>query len=367
MTARRGLRLRLQWWAWVASFCLTLNGLALAGVTLPLYEESLTVTDKSTPARVASMRVALANVLIRVSGNPKLMSNSAIEKLTQSPEQYLQAYEYRTQESNNAKTAAQWKCRYVFDTKKINQLLTSHGQTVWATHRPNVLLWWAVAHDPEGKDNEIYKHDSQATFLTLWKQQAKLRGFVTTLPMNELTTQSNIEMQDIAQLNADKLKLASNRYHTDMQAAFLLKISKEGVWQGSLQLLQQNTQAPLKLTDRDPNIVITGLIDQLVGQLARKPPVKKVTTALKTFTVTVRDIHDRKHFQKMSKYLAGLSSVKEVQVLTVATNQVKLTVRYQGDETAFAEKIERDNILQLINGVNSDTSQHAELQLQLIG
>lgn len=356
------IRLNLCLYIVLVSFIV---GTATAGVNIPIFEETMVVKDKTAATRQAMSTKAFERVLIRVSGNTSVNQISAIAKAINHPEQYLQAYELLAS-PETASRFNEWQIRYLFDSRKVQQLLQSNGEQVWQSYRPNVIIWWSQSSDINAQSSEILGHDSASPLLTYWHEQAELRGLGSIFPMTDLATLSAIDQQDIWQGNREKLLKASQRYHADDIVIVTFRPSPDGLWLASLSILGKTDDQAWHLRDEDPKNLTQRCVNQLADFYSQRQTVAEQSLATNGFSVMVTNVRDASAYAKLQEALNNLPQVESIDPLWMREDKILLAVRFQGDAQQFASQIRFDNMLRPVE-IEPTDGQQSDFQLKLVG
>ncbi len=108
---------------------------------------------------------AFKKVLVKISGERNLPSQSAMSKAVQRANRYVQQYRYRSLKSSsgsavagaNPPPSAPDRLLWVrFDERALNRLLHENGVPVWGSARPSTLIWLGI--EREGSRN-LYQQE----------------------------------------------------------------------------------------------------------------------------------------------------------------------------------------------------------------
>jgi uncharacterized protein len=321
-------------------FTIFVASLAQAAYVADLNVASVAVKNTSVAERQSALPAALAQVLIKMSGNPAIMTLPAVQDAVDQVSDLLQSYSYATQVQPDG--ASQRQLQVAFDQKALAQLLRKAGQAVWSDHRPLTLLWWKLQGD-QGAD--VISSASDALLLRDIRQDAKQRGVPVLLPAMDLQDQAFLNNQPGQFLAVNALSKVAKRY--DAPAILAGNVQKNGgQWQGKWLLLVQgtpyrwlNSASTLEgLAKQAVNDMANLLANQLtvsddkgmqtqvlldVGDVARLGDYARVMSVLKHLmpvaSVVVRDMSG-------SHLLLEVKAIGGVQALTQAlSSQSELT------------------------------------------
>jgi hypothetical protein len=198
--------------------------LVLAFVTSPvwavevasLYTAQVPLDQEEDNPRAAAYELALADVLLRVSGSELATDIEMVELLFPDPAAYV--VQFRPGEEDTL-----WVS---FDGEAIENTLRQAGQTVWGSDRPLTLVWLAVdwgqgereiigADDPVRSRDEARSIDRNRLLRQRVLEIAERRGLPVSLPLLDTIDRQNLSFSDIWGGFDDALLGASERYEAD--------------------------------------------------------------------------------------------------------------------------------------------------------
>lgn len=132
--------------------------MALAGATRAaptparLYQGRTIVTGMRAETRIPGMARTLAQVLVRVSGDPRLAANPALAALARDPEfavktyAYRDLYAFRPIRDEQGTRDRPYEMTVEYEPAAIDALLAELGTRPWLAERPRLVLFLAVRH-----------------------------------------------------------------------------------------------------------------------------------------------------------------------------------------------------------------------------
>ncbi len=205
----------------------------------------ITVSDQSVRSQQLAGKQALAQVFVKISGNPLVLNTTEIARAVDNYEQFLVSSSFLQQKND-------WIFEATFNQQKVEQLLMATGLNVWTSLRPSAVLWLAkeelgiqsaaiedkasqtrgdkvVRTDiTDGQSNTSkttsITHSSQRILLSenqeidlgnLVKNLAYQRGVDIIIPLGDLDDAVNISVYDVWNQFISRLLSHSSRYNTD--------------------------------------------------------------------------------------------------------------------------------------------------------
>jgi hypothetical protein len=198
--------------------------LVLAFVALPvwavevasLYTSQVPFDQEEDDARGRAYEMALADVLLRVSGSELSADAEMIELLFPSPASYVVQF----------RPGADDTLWVSFDGEAIENTLRQAGQTVWGSDRPLTLIWLAVdwghgereiisADDPARSRDAARSIDRNRLLRQRVLDVAERRGLPVVFPLLDTIDLQNVSFSDIWGGFDDALIAASERYEAN--------------------------------------------------------------------------------------------------------------------------------------------------------
>jgi hypothetical protein len=129
-----------------------LAGRAGANPVAALYQARTIVTGRRPETRIPGMARCLAQVLVRVSGDPRLAQHPALAELTAKPEaavsnhSYRDLYAFRPIRDEQGTRDRPYEMTVDYDPAKIDAMLAQMGSRPWLAERPRLVVFLAVHH-----------------------------------------------------------------------------------------------------------------------------------------------------------------------------------------------------------------------------
>jgi|GEM_PF-236606 len=327
--------------------------LLLAAVAFPaaavnvddLYTASVKVADKGPDARAEAFRMALEQVLVKVSGNSAALSDPDLKKQLDAPAQYVQEYRYEPLDEANAaavggpvagagssgsgdgttKTVqATHILKVTFAGPGIDSVLKKHGVVVWGRQRPEVLVWLAI---DDGQQRYVVSSDGDTRAHRMLMRDAGARGLPVLLPLMDVTDRSRIEFVDISGGFFDAVRDASARYRSEISLVGHVHRAG-GRWQADWTLLgvgdRRAWTASASGLAGAIGSGVHGVADRLAAAFAGH------TGAQTALRVRVRAINSLGDYARVGSYLKSLVRVRSARVVEVHPHEAVFEVDLQG-------------------------------------
>ncbi|WP_298439637.1 DUF2066 domain-containing protein [uncultured Ferrimonas sp.] len=197
--------------------------LANAVQVTQLYRGDVTVEARDNRARSAGVKAALAQVLVRITGDDSIASQPQGKALLRQADSFMLTYSFQSGEPLRLQAR--------FDATKLQQQMRQLGLPIWGAQRPTTLHWAAI----EQTDGQLRLLSDADELGEKVAAHAEQRGLPQLLPLLDLEDSMKADVNDVRG-NFPKLVLeASQRYGSD----FVLLSSIEPIaeqWQYHLHL-----------------------------------------------------------------------------------------------------------------------------------
>lgn len=181
-----------------------------------LYTAQVPLDPEEANPRAAAYEMALADVLLRVSGSELANDAEMIGLLFPEPASYI--VQFRPGDEDTL-----WVS---FDGEAIERVLRQSGQTVWGSDRPLTLVWLAVdwgqgereivaADDPQRSRDEARSIDRNRLLRQRVLDIAARRGLPIAFPLLDTSDLQRVSFSDIWGGFDEALLGASQRYEAD--------------------------------------------------------------------------------------------------------------------------------------------------------
>lgn len=320
---------------WLAASC----GMPVLAVEVTgLYEAEVPVTAQDATQRQDAMRAALAEVLVKVTGNRDVGALPGVAALVTNAPQYAQQYVYRAAPVipgvKGMPASAPGKVIWVrFDRDVLNRALRLANIAIWGRGRPSLLVWLELL---DLNERFVVGIDNNPEWKQFIDAVSKARGVPVLLPTLDANDLANLQAADLWTAASDEVARISARYQAEAILVGRVEV-QNGVWQGTWSLYdQENRQSWNTPGESRDGVVLDGLqgaIDELAS-LNTSAGVAESGTLLQ-----VSDVKALESYARVAKYLASLASVTRVQLVRVEGANLYFRAEVQGGMQRLANDI----------------------------
>lgn len=312
------LRLALLTWL----LCLVLSPVLAQNASL--YTGEAPVADQSDEARAAGMKVALTQVVVKLTGDGNVVTRDTVAKALTESERYVQTYSYR-QDVVNDPAGAQVKLTLVaqFDRPAIDRLLHDFGIKTASGARPPVLTFVAL---DDGNGVRLIGESSGTEGRSL-VGAAQQRGLNIALPNLGDGDQNALGTQAAWSNDLAGLAPFAAKYQTNLLLVGQIRRAGEQ-WSARWTLSDGNAPQSWDASGEQIDAVLTagaaGAADRLSGHYAATSLERKITSA----TVWISGLASAQDYARMLSALTHDDLVREAQPQSVRGDGVlvKLTL-----------------------------------------
>ena len=302
-----------------------------------LYSAEVPVADQRAAARTDAARAALAEVLVKVTGDAAAPTQPTLQPLLKQAEQLLQSYQYRATPgaSSSQSLAAS------FDREAINQRIYQAGLPVWGGNRSQLVVWLAV---DDGNGRALLGGDRRPALQAAVNDEARRRGLPVILPQPEGQDAPAL-VNDVWAQTLEPVLRASARYHAD--GVLLARISQTGPdrWRSRWLLRQAGNSSSWEGREGSLIEVATAGIGAAAAELAQRYALVLKPGVSAVATLSVDRIGKVEDYARVSRYLAALDAVSAVVVDQVQGDTVIYRLQLRSDLPGLTRLLAMGGIL----------------------
>lgn len=302
-----------------------------------LYESEVLVSGQGRTERHQAVRMALVEVLIKVSGNGQVALLPGIPDLLGRSLQFLQQYRYRTEKIGKAKVDTtdpqQWLWMR-FNQAGLDRALREIKVPIWGRTRPSTLLWLVVE---QGGRRSLIGGSDESELLASITGQARRRGIPLVLPLLDLQDQQRIKATDVWINFQDNILNASARYPSEAILVGRLLELGDGRWQGRWSLNlggQLYDWSHTGLLETALTYGIEGAASTLAARFVHVPDGKSGE-----LRILVKDIRNLADFARSERDLRALNGVTKVHAGQIDGDSILFVVKTRGDRQSLLEAV----------------------------
>jgi len=340
-------------------FALMLSSHSDAAEVEGLYETEVLVTSQGRDERNEAVRMALDEVLVRVSGDRNTPRLEALRGLYKRSLQLVQQYRYRalpgregvSGEMRGGLTQVLWVS---FDPAAIDLALRKAGVPLWGQVRPATLVWVVV---DDGGVRSLMGVGTLPQVKQVMQQQAQRRGLPLFVPLWDLEDQMALRFTDVWGNFQDAILRGSARYATEAILVGRLFRQSGGLWESRWSLYQGGETAHWQSSSPLQAEVLSAGVDGVADHLGRRFAKVFDESQSNRLKVAVKDVPSLEGYARTLLFLQSLDEVTSVQVDSVVGETVTFDLQVRGNSEGLAQTISFGRTLVEVPAViNVDTS-----------
>jgi hypothetical protein len=296
------------------------GGIVLAQAAAGLYQVQVPVAGQQADQRSQAISDAFVKVLVRVSGNRRIVSRGDLSGEVANASRYVQEYSYRTESEQE---------RYLdvtFDAQAVDRLLRSRGLPVWGgSKRPAILVWMAA--ESQGK-RRLLVPDRDTPVHTAMASAARERGLPLLSPLMDLEDQGRLQVADLWGDFEVNIRAASRRYSPDMILTGRMMRANKGMWRGQWQLYQERSKANWNNQGKSPGAVAADAVQHVADLLANRfAPLATRDPGQNLVRLKVSGVYTLEDYAAVERALASQAGAERITVATVEPSAVVYELR----------------------------------------
>lgn len=295
-------------------------------------------------------KMALNQVLIKVSGNKNIAQQTEAKALFSNLNSLLSQYGYEKIQGMRYYSA-------IFDKHKINQALQDMQQPVWGDTRPTTLVW-LVSDTQNGRqlvsDNMLVSNADKNLSSVITTEQAN-RGIKLLFPLMDLDDNLAVSVSDVSGQFYEQIVEATQRYSVNHFVVAQLQ-NNALTWQ--LLTFNSDNRRSEVLLSQDANgnkqTTLTSMIDQIADYYAGQYAISSNQGEKLSQTIYVKGISSLAQLTELNTLLEKLLSVDSYTVSDVEASMVTVNIKVNGGLDSFKNGLYAQPHLQV------DSSQSSE-------
>lgn len=295
-----------------------------------VYQAEIPVQSQSAEEKAKAAQQGLEQVLIKVSGNSQILNSDPVLKASLSKAEKLAVeYRYSTKEGKSKSLTIR------YDMGAVNKLLQDAGVPTWGTNRPLTVVWLAF----EGPNHSPDIVDSSADIQADIKHAAKQRGIPVILPVMDVTDLGLVSVNDVMSTSVTPLMTASQRYNGDaLLIGHVLQVNDDD-FRGQWRLVIGTDQWNWDIRGKTLNEVLSNVMNNVADTMVSRYASVMNSSTPSDLTLKVAGISQQADLLQLMRYLQHLTPVAEVQLVSVAGNDIILNVSLRGNKQAFMQAV----------------------------
>lgn len=327
----------------ILAVCLLASiGIARAADDASLYEGSAMVNSQSPGERGVALQRALAQVVVKLSGQRNAASLPQVRGLLGAAGRLAEGSRYSAEsETINGAPIYRQKFTAHFDRSGVDALLAGAGLPVWPSPRAPVVLW-LVIDDGHGARLVGSAHANAVKSLT---DRAADRGVSIVLPAATVV-ESQIALLASGIGPAQAVVLPSAAYGSNQLVGKLVRTA--GGWNAQWILLDGGIELNRwSETNPDARLAMANAADGAADALARKYAKIAVGSPAGSFAIEIDGVRSGDDYIRAMGYLEGIGIVRKIVLLGAIDDRLRMQLDLSTGIDGFRNAIAVGQVLEL--------------------
>lgn len=324
----------------VVGWLCTVTVVVYADIVPDLYEATIPVKSQEREDRDDAIRLALMEVLVRVSGRNNIAESEEYPRIKGSlanATNYAQQFRFRDKTQNKYISASELPLELWvrFDPVVVNKLLRDNNVPIWDKTRPGSLLWLVV--DERGQ-RELFSQTTNNAVRSLLDTRARIRGLPIHFPLLDSTDNAALQVSEVWGNFEEVILRASQRYQHESVLVGRLSHEPSGLWTARWTLYhdgrKQDWSVSAVAMNQGIDLGINNTTDYLATRYAQASQAED-----STITVQIKNIKSLADYNRAVKYLRALTQTKAVTTQSVQADVAVFKVITSAGRLGMARSI----------------------------
>ncbi len=321
-------------------------GVPAGATTVDPFFAQVPVSDTGPEARTAGYRMALAQVLVKLSGDP-----AAVNALAQAPglgpaDPLVRQHRYLEAPPAAEPLPPQTLLEVRFNPTRIRDRARDLGLPLWPLERPATLVWVAVER-PDRQRSLLGTEEQDAAALEALEKAARERALPLVLPLLDLEDQLGVRVADVWAGYADRVGAAAARYASPLLLLGRSYASGER-WTTHWSLSGEAVNGRWVSDGLTLEQTLAGGVNELANWLGQRFAVASSADPQRV-VIRVFGIEDMSHYGQVVGYLKSLSMVINADPLVVAPDYTDFALFSDSGVSGLIQALQYGRVLSRVD------------------
>ncbi|PCJ16178.1 MAG: hypothetical protein COB04_11555 [Gammaproteobacteria bacterium] len=313
-----------------------------------LYDAQVLVGSQQRVERRAASQDALAEIIVRVTGQSVALQNPQIQAMLLEPEQFVNSFSYHSSsqvdydEENNP--IARLQLMLSFDGAAIKGRLKQQQMPIWGENRPQVLVWWAT--EQQGQRSLVNFERSPVIANQILENGAR-RGLPLDFPLLDIQDVVTVEVRDVWGFFKEPILEASQRYGAEAVLMGRNWQLSENQWRGTWILQVGSEEFWYEGDGSDASVIYSQAMDFVADVLGRLYAIRGGEENASKLRMVVTGVNQLEDYAALQRYLDTLSAVRAHSLNTVVGKTLTYDLELDTDVVQLKQLIRLDRKLSL--------------------
>ncbi len=326
---------------------------------------SVPVKDESNEERWRASYQGLSEVLLRLTGDEKVLQSDQAKNLMKNNSRYLLRFGYESMKghriepyykddySNEAVVqninAAKLKVLGLnFDYHLLVKDMQANGLPVWDVNRPELMFWWI---GEEGGVRNILADGESTQARDALLHYSRFYGLPTKFPLMDMRDRNNVQTSDLWGLYVEQIAKANKRYGNLTWVSGKHYFSG-GKWQAEWTLVMMGKAKTYRTSSDSLNRLQKTVIKHISGKMADEYAVLALEQN-QQLILQVNKVNDLKSLTNLQNYLKGLFVIEQLSLSSIKGDQVRFKLELKESSEKLRKLLKLDSKLVELQFVKS--------------
>lgn len=327
---------------WLVLVLIVVARPSFAAIEANINVADVPITAQTNQAQQRALPSALRQVLIKMSGNPGVMTLPQVRHASRNISRLVQSYSFYHRTLDDG--SKQLYFQVTFDANALDQLLRSANQPVWSKNRPLSMVWLKITKLQQS--SYVLASSNTGVIANDLKINAKRRGLPYLLPVMDLQDQGFVNTTT-QPFNTNALLQAAQRYNARSVIGGDITQVAANQWQGQWLLLLNGQPFQWQNQGANADAIIANAVDDAANIMANQLAVVDNKNLQANVMLTVSGVANLSQYARVINYLKSLAPVTNAQVADMNGSQLTVQVNVIGGRSALVNALAGSHKLQL--------------------
>jgi hypothetical protein len=336
--------------------CLGFSQIAMAALVPHLYQTDVSVSSTSDKDRLAALKPALKNVLIKVSGSPKKIQGLSLPSDLNFDNVVTQYRYTQTPEGKSLLVLS-------FDPEFVDNFLQDHELNAWGNNRPLILVILLVKN-ARGQIELLSSATENNPEIDYVGSEAKRLGLPVIFPLGDALDNTLFDKSALWNNHFESLRTINARYGNDVTIIATFQTDPEEQVYSQWTLLPSNPIDTQSLNASAFSIVTEEGMENIAANLASNFVHREIETT--TIDVGIQSIANAASFDKAKQSLAHINGVTHCVLTKLTPTEIWFSLAFDGNIALFDKNSALDKNFIALNTLPSPEARNPVREYQWI-
>lgn len=328
-----------------ALLCVTAASDLQAAEIRNLYQALITVPDQGNESRAQAFSQALAQVVIKVTGQINSPMQEGIRIAMRQPEALVSRYNYRkinVDTGDQANRQPGFVLDVSFNRVAVNKLLRDNRLPLWGNNRPETIVWIA-SEEPGGR--QILGADNSSAVVAALQDASEQWGVPLLYPLLDVEDNLSLSTAELWGLFPASVAQASRRYGMESILAMRVYPSAPGKVSGQVMFIFRGKVFSASIHEVTMDAFANQVLSLAAGRLSAFYAILSDGASEYPLQLQVTAVSNTHDYASLLRYLGNLTAVRTVMPVSIKGDTLILNLVVNGSPEQVDAEISLDRNL----------------------